>query len=103
MPWVGGATIKTIYFFLIVLNRKIKWDGRLISRNKEAKVEVTFSKNIILIIWSHIFNFCFSKNVGIYKNNSIKTSKNNLGIDIIDIDKNRKTKNLNIIDKNIVK
>lgn len=86
--------ISNIWFFnncsfLILLDGKSKANRCLISGRKKAKIEASFFKDIFLIIGFYkLFFYFLGININICKN------KNNLDINIINIDKKKEIDNL---------
>lgn len=87
-------------FFLLLLDEKKKQDRHFIIKIKRAKVVAVFSDEVFIIIWSHRSNFCFPKSSIIYKDNYIEKDRDNLNISIIDIEKEGKIVNSNMINRN---
>lgn len=83
------------YFSPISLNNNCKKDKYLIDKSRKIKIRITSFKNTYLIIWFFWSNFYFLEiKVDIYRNDHIKKNENNLGIDTVNIDRDRGIENL---------
>lgn len=102
--------IKWLYFLPILLDKKKERDRY--SKNRKVKIEVTFSKNVFLIVILHWFILhLFKTSINICKKNHVKksgrynpslnTANKNKIID--NLDKRANNLNISIIDKNINK
>lgn len=82
----------------ILLDKKKKRDGRLLGRNKGAKIEKVFFEDVFWINLLYWLGFCFfGIDVGVCRENHVKKSRyNNLGLGTNSTNTNGRADNSNI-------
>lgn len=96
MKAISNICFSNNHFFSVLLDNNNRKDGYSTNKNREIKLGAVFSKNLFLIIWSHLSNLCFLRSeIDIGKDNYIEKIGDNIGTSIANINRNEGAKNLN--------